>query len=350
MINRFFAEKSVLAVCLTLLALLPFVSSRTFLATMIQIFIVAVYAMSYDLLLGYTGIVSFGHALFFGTGAYSVAILSAKTENPNMIFLGILAGVGIAVILSVLIGILSLRVRDVYFSMITLAFAELFFIVAEKWNKMTGGNDGMSFSVPDFLRDRTVLYYAALLFLVAMYLFLRRVVDSPLGRTLQAIRENENRAESLGYNVLRFKVASLVISGMVAALAGAMHGIFQRFVNTSVLGLDKTVEALLATIIGGTGTLVGSVLGAGVLRFAQDWLTSLSKVHPIFERWMIIFGAVYIVIVMFFPKGIVGTLRDKGFANGQAVSGNEGDDKSELSLKNCGGVYDGGQVNSGPVD
>lgn len=336
MINRFLSEKSVFVVFLALLALLPFVSSRTFLATMIQIFIVAVYAMSYDLLLGYTGIVSFGHALFFGTGAYSVAIFSAKTENPNMIFLGILAGAGIAVIMSVLIGFLSLRVRDVYFSMITLAFAELFFIVAEKWNKMTGGNDGMIFSVPGFLRDRTVLYYVSLLFLVAMYLFLRRVVDSPLGRTLQAIRENENRAESLGYNVLRFKVASIVISGMVATLAGAMYGIFQRFVNTSVLGLDKTVEALLATIIGGTGTLIGPVLGAGVFRFAQDWLTSLSKAHPIFERWMIIFGLLYIVIVMFFPKGIVGTLRGKGFVNRKEVSGNSDGNKSEVSMKNSG--------------
>lgn len=336
MINRFFTEKSVLAVCLALLALLPFVSSRSFLATMIQIFIVAVYAMSYDLLLGYTGIVSFGHALFFGTGAYSVAIFSAKMGNLNMIFWGILAGAGIAVIMSVLIGFLSLRVRNVYFSMITLAFAELFFIVAEKWNKMTGGNDGMIFSVPEFLRDRTVLYYVSLLFLVAMYLFLRRVIDSPLGRTLQAIRENENRAESLGYNVLRFKVASIVISGMVATLAGAMYGIFQRFVNTSVLSLDKTVEALLATIIGGTGTLIGPVLGAGVLRFAQDWLTSLSKAHPIFERWMIIFGLLYIVIVMFFPKGIVGMLRDKGFVKRREVSGNSDGNKSEVSMKNSG--------------
>jgi branched-chain amino acid transport system permease protein len=311
MIQALYNRRIILLIFVLLLALLPFVSSRTFMATMIQIFIIAVYAMSYDLLLGYTGIVSFGHALFFGTGAYAVAILSAKTENPSMIFIGIVVAIVVAVIVSALIGMLSLRVRDVYFSMITLAFAELFFIVAEKWNTITGGNDGMSFSVPDFLRDRTVLYYTALLFLVVMYLFLRRVVESPLGQILKAIRENESRVASLGYNVLQFKVVSIVISGVVATLAGAMYGIFQRFVNTSVLGLDRTIEALLATIIGGTGTLIGSVLGAGVLRFAQDWLSSLSKVHPIFERWMIIFGIVYIVIVMFFPKGIVGSFRER---------------------------------------
>ncbi|WP_018130858.1 branched-chain amino acid ABC transporter permease [Effusibacillus pohliae] len=300
-----------LAILLAVLALLPLVSSRTLLATLIQIFIVAVYAMSYDLLLGYTGIVSFGHALFFGTGAYAVAILSAKTDRPELIFAGVLVGVVIAAAVSVVIGMLSLRVRAVYFSMITLAFAELFFIIAEKWNGVTGGNDGMSFSIPEWMRDRTVLYYTALVFLVVMYLFLRRVADSPLGRTLQAIRENENRAASLGYDVLRFKVVSIVISGVVASLAGAMFGIFQRFVNTSVLSLDKTVEALLATIIGGTGTLIGPVVGAGVIRFAQDALSDLATVHPIFERWLILFGIVYIVIVMFFPKGIVGTLRDK---------------------------------------
>lgn len=311
MIRSLSDKRIILLILLLLMALLPFVSSRTFLATMIQIFIIAVYAMSYDLLLGYTGIVSFGHALFFGTGAYGVAILSAKTDNPGMIFIGILIAIVVAVIVSAFIGMLSLRVKDVYFSMITLAFAELFFIVAEKWNAITGGNDGMSFSVPEFLRDRTVLYYAALLFLVVMYLFLRRVVESPLGQILQAIRENESRVASLGYNVLQFKVVSIVISGVVAALAGAMYGIFQRFVNTSVLGLDRTIEALLATIIGGTGTLIGSVLGAGVLRFAQDWLTSLAKVNPIFERWMIIFGIVYIVIVMFFPKGIIGSFRER---------------------------------------
>ncbi|GAX89448.1 branched-chain amino acid ABC transporter permease [Effusibacillus lacus] len=312
---KFLNNRAVLLAFLVVLAVMPLISSKTFMATLIQIFIIAVYAMSYDLLLGYTGIVSFGHAMFFGIGAYSVAIMSDKLDDPNMVVPGILIGLIISVLLSVAIGFLSLRVREVYFSMITLAVAELLFIVAEKWTRVTGGNDGMSFSIPEFLRDRTVMYYAALLFLVCMYLFLKRVVDSPLGKTLQAIRENEQRVESLGYNVLGFKVVSIVISGAVATLAGVMFGLFQRFVNTSVLGLDKTIEALLATIIGGAGTLIGSVLGAGVIRFAQDWLTSLTKVHPIFERWMIIFGILYILIVMFFPKGIVGTIREKFMTN-----------------------------------
>lgn len=304
-------------ILLAVLACLPLVATRTLLATMIQVFIVAVYAMSYDLLLGYTGIVSFGHAMFFGTGAYSVAILCSRSDSPGMIAAGVFLGVAVSAISAVLMGVLSLRVRDVYFSMITLAFAQLFFIGAEKWNAVTGGNDGMSFVVPEVLRDRTTVYYIALLFLATTYGVLRRIVNSPFGRTLQAIRENEHRSAALGYPVLKYKVISIVISSVVASLAGAVYAIFQRFVNTSVLSLDKTVEALLATIIGGAGTLAGPVFGAAVLRFAQDWLASLAQVHPIFDRWMVIFGVVYIVTVMFFPKGVIGTIRDHLMVHGK---------------------------------
>ncbi|MFC4766015.1 branched-chain amino acid ABC transporter permease [Effusibacillus consociatus] len=311
--EKLFTNKILIAVVLSLLVLLPFVSDSRFLLTMmIQVFILAVYGMSYDLLLGYTGIVSFGHALFFGTGAYSVGILLSKTKEPGLLPLAILIAVAMSVLVGVIIGGLSLRVKDVYFSMITLAFAELFFIISEKWSSLTGGNDGIpSIPVPAIFRERIVFYYMALLFLIAMYLFLRRLVNSPLGRTLQAIRENEHRVESLGYNVLQFKLLSIVASGVVATLAGAMWAIFQRYVNTSVLGLDRTVDALLMTIIGGTGTLIGAVFGSGVITFAHEWLSSLSTVHPIFERWLLFFGILYIVIVMFFPKGIVGTIRDR---------------------------------------
>ncbi|ASS75317.1 branched-chain amino acid ABC transporter permease [Tumebacillus algifaecis] len=310
---RILNNKLLLTVILAGLAVLPVVTESKFLLSMlISVFILAVYAMSYDLLLGYTGIVSFGHAIFFGTGAYSVGILLSKTKEPNLLIVALLLGVAIAVLMGILIGAVSLRVKDVYFSMITLALAELFFIVSEKWSSLTGGNDGItSIPVPAIFRDRIAFYYMALLFLVVMYLFLRRVVASPLGRTLQAIRENEHRVESLGYDVVKYKIVSLVISGMVASLAGGMWAVFQRYINTSVLSLDRTIDALLMTIVGGTGTLVGAIFGAGVVTFAHEWLSSLSTIHPIFERWLLFFGLVYIAIVMFFPKGIIGTIRDR---------------------------------------
>lgn len=304
-------------ILLVILACLPVIATRTLLATMIQVFIVAVYAMSYDLLLGYTGIVSFGHAMFFGTGAYAVAILCSRSDSPAMLAAGVVLGVAAAATAAVLMGVLSLRVRDVYFSMITLAFAQLVFIGAEKWDAMTGGNDGMSFVIPEILQNRTTVYYVALLFLTTSYAILRRIVNSPFGRTLQAIRENEHRSAALGYPVLKYKVISIVVSSVVASLAGAVYAIFQRFVNTSVLSLDKTVEALLATIIGGAGTLAGPIFGATVLRFVQDWLASLAQIHPIFNRWMVIFGVVYVVTVMFFPKGVLGTIRDHWMVHGK---------------------------------
>lgn len=310
---KIFNNNWLLAILLVVLALVPFLSSSKFLLTMlISVFILAVYGMSYDLLLGYTGIVSFGHAIFFGLGAYSVGILLSKTKEPNMLWVALLIAVVGAVLIGLIIGILSLRVKDVYFSMITLAFAELFYIISEKWSSFTGGNDGIPYiKVPKFFNDRIQFYFAALAFLVFMYLLLRRVVHSPFGRTLQAIRENEQRVESLGYHVIRYKLASIMISGCVAAMAGGLWTVLQKYVNTSVFGMDRTIDALLMTIVGGVGTLFGAVLGAGVITFAHEWFSSLSTHYPLFERWLMFFGVLYIVIVMFFPKGILGTIRDK---------------------------------------
>ncbi|HEU4963491.1 MAG TPA: branched-chain amino acid ABC transporter permease [Bacilli bacterium] len=311
--ERLFNNKLLLVILLAALAILPFVTDSKFLLSMmITVFIMAVYGMSYDLLLGYTGIVSFGHAIFFGVGAYSVGILLAKTGDKGLLWLAVGLAIVLSIVLGILVGVLSLRVKDVYFSMVTLAVGELLFIIAEKWNTLTGGNDGLTYiPVPKIFHDRLAFYYIALLFLAVMYLFLRRVVSSPLGRTLQAIRENEHRVRSLGYNVLQYKVASIVISGVVATLAGAMWALFQRYINTSVLGLDRTIDALLMTIIGGSGTLIGAVFGSGVITFVHDWLSSLSGVSPIFERYMMFFGIIYIIIVIWFPKGIIGTIRDK---------------------------------------
>jgi len=317
--KRLWNNNWLIGLLLAALVVLPFVSNSKFLLSMlISVFIMAVYGMSYDLLLGYTGIVSFGHAIFFGAGAYSVGILLTRMEDPSLLWAALLIAVVIAALVGLVIGLLSLRVKDVYFSMITLAFAELFFIFAEKFSDFTGGTDGITYiRVPAFFNDRLNFYFAALAFLVLIYLFLRRVVNSPLGRTLQAIRENEQRVESLGYNVLAYKLVSIILSGVVAALAGGMWAVLQKYVNTSVLGLDQTINALLMTIIGGVGTLLGAVLGAGVITFAQEWLSS------IFDRWFMIFGVLYIVIVMFFPRGIIGTIRDQ-LQSGKRGAGRDG--------------------------
>lgn len=293
------------------LLMIPFVyDSRTLLILLTQVFIFAIFAMSYDLLLGYIGIVSFGHAMFFGIGAYTIGIFMKRFE-PMMsyLFIALLVTILLTAIISFFIGLLTLRLKSHFYAMLTLAFSGLFLVLAEKWRTMTYGNDGFTFRVPDFLKDRTEFYLICLVLMVLVFLVLRRFIHSPLGRVILAIRENEQRTESLGYNVLHYKIIASVVSGVIAGISGMLYSISLRFVNTSVFSMDITLDALLMTIIGGVGTLVGAIIGSGLIEFAHHWLTEMAKTHWIFERWIIFFGIIYILAVMFFPQGIVGTLK-----------------------------------------
>jgi branched-chain amino acid transport system permease protein len=300
-----------------------FIETRSTLLLLTNIFILAVFAMSYDILLGYTGIISFGHAMFFGIGAYSMALSLRHFESAEVGFLiAIFMAIVISFIVSIAVGFLSLRLRDTFYALITLAVATIFVVTAEQWRSLTRGNDGFNFTanIPKELfgfinlLDREVVYYLALAFVIIMFLVLRQFIFSPVGRVLQAIRENEERTESLGYNVLYYKVISNVIAGVAASLAGVMYAISIRFVSPdSALGVDITIDALLMTIIGGVGTLYGAIIGAGVIELASHWLVDLKGVHVIFERWLIIFGLVFIITVLFFPLGIVGTIRQKWY-------------------------------------
>jgi len=291
------------------LLLLPFVyESRNLFILLTQIFVFAIFAMSYDLLIGFTGIVSFGHAMFFGIGAYSMGIFMKKFEPTlTYFFLAVLSTIVLTALVSFIVGLLTLRLKSHFYAMLTLSLSGLFLVLAEKWRTMTYGNDGFTFRVPEFFIDRTHFYWLCLCIMVAAFLFLKRFTNSPLGRVLQAIRENEQRTESLGFQVLHYKIAASVVAGVLAGIAGILYAISLRFVNTSVFSMDITLDALLMTIIGGVGTLVGAIIGAGLIEFAHDWLTELAKEHVIFERWIIFFGIIYILVVMFFPKGIVGT-------------------------------------------
>ncbi|NOK62737.1 MAG: branched-chain amino acid ABC transporter permease [Chloroflexi bacterium AL-W] len=275
---------------------------------LIQVFILAVYAMSYDLLMGYTGILSFGHALFFGTGAYVTGLLLKHAEWS--LWAALLMVLLVALIQSLLIGMLSLRVSGVYFAMVTLAFAQMFFILSEAtdFRQWTGAEDGLqSIPVPAWLSptdERMRFYFITLGFCVVMYVIARRVVNSPTGRVMAAIRENEQRARMLGYNIFVYKLIAVVLSGLLAALAGSMNALWNLNANPAMLGVNTTINALLMTIIGGAGTLIGPMLGAGVIQLLGYWLNTLFG-----PRWPLIFGIVYILIVLFFPRGLVGTWR-----------------------------------------
>lgn len=294
-----------------ILAVLPWINdSRSFLIMMTQIFIFAVFAMSYDILLGYTGIVSFGHCMFFGIGAYSSGIMLERMgAGIGVLMLSIAAGVILSALLSYIVGMLSLRLKNHFYAMLTLAFSGLLLVLAEKWRTLTRGNDGFTFPIPSELKDRTVLYMVSLVVMVAVYMLLRRFTQSPVGRVLVAIRENEQRTASLGYQIIHYKVFASVVAGIVASVSGSMYVLTLRFVNTTVFAMDMTLNALLMTIIGGVGTLFGAIIGSAIIEWAHHGLTEMAKFHPIFERWIIFFGLLYIVVVLVFPAGITGTLR-----------------------------------------
>jgi len=314
---------------LAMALLLPVLVNKFYLGLLVEVFVLAVFALSYNLLLGYIGIISFGHAMFFGAGAYVAALTLVRIPWKNLtqswalprgpelfmsvvpllvIVLGVLLITGL---LGVLIGIVTLRVRGVYFAMVTLAFAEVLAILAasSELRPFTGGDEGLhDLPVPAWISptaQRVLFYYLALAFLVSMYLLVRRIVNSPTGRVLIAIRENEQRAASIGYNPFQFKLIGIVVAGMIAGLAGALHALYLRNITPeTTLGVGRTIEALLMTIIGGVGTLLGPVIGAIVNLLLGNFLAD----QPLFRTtWQLILGIGYILLVLFFPYGIVGT-------------------------------------------
>lgn len=316
-----------------LLFIVPFiVTGRSMQFIIIQIFIFGIFAMSYDLLLGFTGIISFGHVMFLGIGAYSAAVTMDRLDSTlGSFFLGVLIAVILAAIVSFIVGILTLRLKSHFYAMLTLALAGLFLVAAEKWRSVTGGNDGFTFSLPEQIRDSQSLYMLSLISIILIFFGLRRLTKSPFGKVLMAIRENEQRTESLGYKVVHYKVIASIVSGVVASFAGVLYAISLRFVNTGVFATDLTIDVLLMTIIGGVGTLIGPIIGAGLVEVAHHWLSGLSDVHWIFERWIILYGTVYILVVIFFPKGIAGTIQSKSL--NRAPKGMKADGKSKKNEK-----------------
>jgi branched-chain amino acid transport system permease protein len=284
----------------------------------IDVFILSILAISYNLLFGFTGIVSFGHAVFFGMGAYTVGILMRHAGWSW--WAAVLAALGVGVLLALIKGVVGLRIKGLYFSLFTLAFAEVFFLLAGNriLVDITGAEDGFTFDVPDWLnatRNRFFFYYLALFLLVFAFVLVRRLMDSPTGQVLRAVRDNEARAQMIGYNPFVFKVLALVISGLLATGAGVLRGLALKGASPNVLGLGFTFDPLLATIIGGIGTFAGPVLGSFGLHLVEqalrDTVLTIGGISfNVGERWALILGLIFIVVVIVFPRGIVGTVQE----------------------------------------
>jgi len=279
---------------------------------------------SYDLLLGYTGIVSFAHTMFFGIGGYGVGIAIARLEPGwGAIGAGVLAALALSAVLSFVVGLFSLRVRAIFFAMITLAVASFFAILASQLSNLTGGEDGLTFRVPELLRVRTNAYYLVFGVSTVLFLLLLRVVNSPFGRVLLAIRENEFRAEALGYRTVTYRTLASCLGALVATVAGALYALWLRYTGpNTTLDFSIMIDILLMVVIGGMGTMYGAVIGATLFVIAQNYLQDVMKLisdgakgwpllpdlfHP--DRWLLWLGVLFVLSIYYFPRGIVGQLR-----------------------------------------
>jgi branched-chain amino acid transport system permease protein len=294
---------------------------------LITFFILAVFTMSYDLVLGYSGILSFGHAAFFGGGAYAISIYykhvvpvwleggkfylhigNLDLTQAALFIIGILIVCVVVILIGLLFTVVSIRVKGIYFAMITLAMANALYLLvkATDFVKWTGADEGLhGVPFPDWINPnshRLLFYFLTLGFLVVMFLVMRRIVNSPTGRVMVAIRDNENRVSMIGFNPAIYRSVVFMISGLVAGLAGAFNAIWNLGATPAMASALTTVNALIITILGGVSTLIGPILGAGIWQFISqfffDWFG---------PRWPLVFGVLFVLIVMFLPYGIVGT-------------------------------------------
>ncbi|WKB54797.1 branched-chain amino acid ABC transporter permease [Eleftheria terrae] len=332
------------------LLLVPFVlpGSRSLnVAAKILVFIVLV--ASYDLLLGYTGIVSFAHTMFFGIGAYGVAIASSRM-GADWLALGTGAGLALllSLVLSLVIGLFSLRVKAMFYAMITLAVASAFQTFASQLSHFTGGEDGLSFRVPEWLTPsfeplaqplfgvtvdgRLITYYLVFAVALGLVLLMLRIVNSPFGRVLQAIRENDFRAEAIGYRTVVYRTLSNVLSALFATLAGCLLALWLRYNGPDTsLSFEIMLDILLIVVIGGMGTIYGAVVGSALFVLAQNYLQDLMRaasgavegvgllsqlISP--DRWLLWLGVLFVLCVYHFPSGIVGRLRQAARAASMA--------------------------------
>ena len=319
--NRWLAIALVLIV--VALALTPFVFPGTkALNVAAKVIVFIVLAASFDLLLGYTGIVSFAHTMFFGIGAYGVAIAATRLGPTwTALAIGVAAALATSLVLSLVIGLFSLRVRAIFFAMITLAVASAFATLASQLSDFTGGEDGLTFKVP--LNDRIAIYYLIFAVALVLVLVLLRIVNSPFGRVLQAIRENDFRAEAIGYRTVVYRTIASVVSALFATLAGVLLALWLRYNGPdTTLSFEIMLDVLLIVVIGGMGTMYGAVIGSVLLVLAQNYLQDLMKLAagvvegvPVLaqivspERWLLWLGLLFVLAVYYFPSGVVGRLR-----------------------------------------
>ena len=293
------------------LALAPFVLPEFWQRFTTEILIWGLFAMSSDLLIGYTGMVSFGHSAFFGLGMYGAAAALLIVKPPNL-WLAMLVGLVAAAVVAMFVAFFSTRLRDIYFAISTLVFSQIFYVIIFTWTDVTGGENGLTFRQPPFgipgifsiPFTRNGLHWFVLGVVVVSYLVLRQITQSPFGMVLQSIRENEPRTRAIGYHVERYKIVSVMLSGLFAGLAGVLYAIQNKFAAPDFVLFLISGEAVIFNVMGGIGTLVGPVAGAAFFLLMKE---IFSRVF--YEYYLIPVGVIFTLMVIFLPQGLLGFLR-----------------------------------------
>lgn len=293
---------------LLVILMLPRFLSSYYVELVTQMVIFGLFAMSLDVLVGYTGLASLGHAAYFGIAAYAAGLLSLRLDWS--VWLALPASLMIAALTAALFGLLALRARGSYFLMITLALSQVAWGIASGWRTLTGGDDGLpQVPRPDLglglsFVGSTPFYYFVLALAGLGMLLLVRVVNSPFGYALRGIRESETRMRALGYNVWRYKYVAFILSGIFAGLAGCLYVYLTRFVNPDYMYVIRSAEVLLMVILGGAGTLIGPAAGAALIVLLQNLISAYT------DRWVTVLGVIYVAVALFAPRGLAGLLKD----------------------------------------
>lgn len=304
------------------LVVLPFLTPTHSLATEMLIF--AIFALGFDIVFGYTGLLSFGHAIFFGVGAYATGLMLVRVV-PSL-FVALVVGTALSLLISYVVAYLSIRMRGIYFVMITLAFCQMFYFIGFKWTSLTGGDNGLhgvprtSFGPVD-LDSGVTLYFFILIIFALCLLLAYRIVHSPFGRVLKALKDNEDRARSIGYNTATFKTVSFMISAFFASLAGGLYAFHSNFVPVETLSIHTSGDVVIMALLGGIGTLYGPVMGAMLIVYLKNILSNW------LGNWHLILGGIFIVSVLTLRQGIFpvifGKLGEKLWAEKQSPEGEE---------------------------
>jgi branched-chain amino acid transport system permease protein len=298
------------AVALTLLAVAPFVLPPFWQRFVTEILIWGLLAMSSDILIGYTGMVSFGHSAFFGLGMYGAAA-ALLTVKPPSLWLAVLYGLVGAGAVAVFVAYFATRLRDIYFAISTLVFSQIFYVIIFTWTEVTGGENGLTFSQPPlhlgFWSDRftrVTFHWFVLAVVTLSYFLVRRITQSPFGMVLQSIRENEPRTRAIGYHVERYKIVAVMLSGLFAGLAGALYALQNKFAAPDFVFFVVSGEVVIFNVMGGMGTLVGPFAGAAFFLLLREGLSRFLT-----EYYLIPLGIIFVLMVIFLPQGLLGFAR-----------------------------------------